>query len=151
MEGKEQTRGERLNNIYSGNSSMKFALHLIGSYSMGKAVVLMEFSTEQSKKKECSLCHAKLIDGESIRRRLRSDNSLTNEYIEHLKDELKGEIESSNPIHKVTEGRALAWTGKKTTTTLCFQCVSAVNVFMCNKVIRRDKRISWLAEQISKD
>ena len=123
----------KLNKLYEDKKSRNFVLHLIANY--------LPFDNSRkvyslAKKAKCSLTNQPLIgvyDAMELIQKITPNQ---------IKDDIRSVINGKlvEPIYKqVLNGRALAWTGKKTDTMLTSETIAELYEFTTKKMMQGDK------------
>jgi hypothetical protein len=132
--------------LYAEPKAKGFVNHLIGSYlPIYKASKVWNFKSGQ--KHKCNICGRALLDiQEAFTNLSKNDEKLKEEFLPFLQKQVNGEeikLEE-HPFYKyVTKGKAQAWTGEKTDTLLCIQCITDLLDLVQTGLLTDDKNISW--------
>lgn len=136
----------KIEELYENEKSRGFVNHLIHAYlPVYKTTKVWEFEDKKSCHK-CSVCHHDLIDLGTITGRLQNSEEYKMDFIIDLCKELNGEEikrEDHPMIKHITHGAILAFTGEKTNTHLCQQCIQELLHMFQNGLLMGDKNIAY--------
>jgi hypothetical protein len=144
----EKTAIEKL---YDDPKSRNFVNHLIMSYlPIHKATKVLGFEDNLTTHK-CNVCNHELIDASTVITRMHDSKEYMSDTIEHMMKGVRGEevAHEDIPIIKhITHGAIMAWTGEKTNTYLCLDCVKGLLEMVTNKLLQGDKNIIWITSKM---
>ena len=144
----------KIQELYENPKSKGFVNHLIRAYlPMYKVLKLWEFKKEQ--KHVCNVCGQKLFDIEEAFKAISENKeSITKDLTESLSKMAKGETQKrkDNPYVKaIGVDKVQAFTGEKTDTCLCMQCVQDLLDLTQTGFAMGDKNISYHINQMQRD
>jgi len=142
----------KIQELYDDPKSKGFVTHLIRAYlPVYKSVKMWEFKKNQ--KPFCNVCNHKLIGlGEVLGGMYGLDKEeMQGDFAKFIRDELSGKETGPNPMLKHLKGRILAWTGEKTDTCLCLECIQDLLKVFLFAISDGDKHMVWLSNQMQRD
>ena len=140
--------------LYDDPKAKGFVNHLIQSYlPVDKPLKIWDFKSGQ--KHSCNVCGQKLFSvGEYMVGVANKQEEIMTDMGDFLKrtliegEEIKRE---EHPIIKhVIGNKVIGWTGEKTDTTLCMQCIKDILSLAQNGILRDDKNIVWLTKKMQR-
>jgi len=138
--------------LYEDPKSKGFINHLIMSYlPIYKTEKVFNFSDKNPHK--CNVCQHDLIDVQTVFDKSR-DTDYMKDSIHEMAESIQGKeipYEEKAIIKHVTHGAILAWTGEKTTTFLCMECVKNLLEMVTNGLMTDDKNIIWITNKMKRD
>lgn len=136
--------------LYDDQKSRNFVNHLIRAYlPVYKAQKVWEFP-DPKKEYKCNVCNHKLIDLGTVIGRMNSSEEYMKDTVEQMRKSINGEeipFEDKAVIKHITHGAIMAWTGEKTTTFLCGDCIKELLNFVTTGLLMGDKNITWIVNQ----
>jgi hypothetical protein len=147
----EKTAIEKL---YEEPKAKGFVNHLISAYlPIHKVEKVWNFKSSQ--KHKCNVCGAKIFDIQTAWDNMqKNDEKLRAEFGETLRKQIDGEeikLEE-HPMYKyVTEGAVQAFTGDKTDTCLCMNCVRELLDMVQMGLLNGDKNITWKINKMRRE
>lgn len=133
--------------LYSEEKSKGFVNHLIHSYlPVSKVTKVWDFSDKQ-RTHRCSVCSHELIDVNTVMSRMSaSSEELMKDFSKQVRNDINGiktPVEDHFLVKHVTHGAIQAFTGQKTTTYLCQDCVKELLDFVSTGLITGDQNIAY--------
>lgn len=132
--------------LYEDEKSRGFVNHLIHAYlPVYKATKILEFDDKKPYHK-CSICGHDLIDIETVFQRVQKSKEFAGEFVDQLRKDIEGKptkYEDRFMIKHITQGAIMAWTGEKTTTHVCQQCIQDLLNMVTTGLLIGDKNISY--------
>ena len=140
--------------LYEDPKAKGFVNHLIGAYlPIHKPQKVWEF--DKGQKAKCNVCGKELMSlGEALGRIWNASEEFKTDTIDHFRKSLKGQDISpeEHPMYKhVSKGRILAWTGEKTDTFLCMECIKDLLDLVQTGLLMGDKNLSWRINKIQRE
>lgn len=137
----EEARLRLCNEMFEGEKSRNFMLHLVRAYSKpDKVKKLLQFGEKQ--KHKCTMCDAKLVNLDEAFEVMRENgNKIADDFVESMKQRLDGVVPADNPLAKYYKGKTLAYGAEGTDTCMCIECVIAVHKFTLAKLLETDRTI----------
>jgi len=150
---KEKTHIQKL---YENPKAKKFVNHLIQAYlPLNKSVKVFDF--EKNQKAKCNVCGQQLMSLNQVLQKYHENSKdIMKETLENIRKEFSKEDKEErkkedNPIFKyVSKGKVLAWTGEKTNTCLCLDCVQSILDLVQTGLLIGDKNINWLMNKMKR-
>jgi hypothetical protein len=143
----------KIQELYDDPKSKGFVTHLIRAYlPIYKCSKVWEFKKNQ--KPFCNVCNHELISlGETLGEMYALDKEENQkEFADYLRKSLLGEADTGdNPMLKHLKGRILAWTGEKTDTCLCLECIQDLLKVFQFAILDGNKHMVWLSNQMQRD
>jgi len=140
--------------LYEDPKAKGFVNHLIQAYlPVNKPTKVWEF--QRGQKHSCNVCGQKLFSVEEYFKGIGEKQAEIHEDMgEFLRKTLvEGEEvkREDHPIIKhVIGNKVIGWTGEKTDTTLCLQCIKDILDLAQNGILRNDKNIVWLTKKMQR-
>lgn len=144
----------KFNNLYAQNKSRSFVLHLVraylpvhkvkkywGNYDGGDVV--------KEEKIRCACCGHPLASIEEIWSKTVADQKVMEDQMKYFFDSIRNpqaheeDIRNDVPIVKAIGGKLQAFTGDKTETKMCLQCIKDLLEFTQHKILTGDKQINF--------
>lgn len=138
----EQERDKLCADLYEGEKSRNFMLHLVRAYAkLDKVKKVWDFREKQ--KHRCAVCETKLFDITGGLKILQENNQAIGEaMLAGMKAALNGEHPKDHPLSKFYKGQAQAYEGDETDTCVCISCATAISNFTLRKLTEDDKGIA---------
>lgn len=139
--------------LYNNPKSKNFVNHLILAYlPVYKVKKLFSFNDNNHK---CSICKQSLFSiDEYFNGVSEKKDDIFNEMSDYLIKSVNGEKvkrEDHPMIKHVIGNRVIAFTGNKTNTHLCLNCVKDLLEFTQNKLLVNDKNITWIINKMKRE
>jgi hypothetical protein len=130
----ESDRDKKCVELYGGEKSKSFMLHLVRAYALPQNVKPVR-KFKEGQRSRCATCGAKLADFEGMLN-VGDTQVVTDEMMQEL-------IERVDINHDMVAGNVrIAFEGDETSTCLCADCVKAVNKFAVNACAAGDPVIN---------
>ena len=144
----------KIQELYDDPKSKGFITHLIRAYlPLYKSTKVWEFKKNQ--RPFCNVCNHELIGlGEVLGGMYVLDKEeMQGDFAKYIRDGLNGEKVDlkDNPMLKHLKGRILAWTGEKTDTCLCLECIQDLIKVFQFAILDGNKHMVWLSNQMQRD
>jgi len=132
--------------LYDDPKAKGFVNHLISAYlPIHKSNKVWNFKPGQ--KHKCNVCSKSLMDiQEAFNNLVKNDESLRKEFHDVIVKQMEGEAVKleEHPFYKyVTKGKVQAWTGEKTDTVMCLDCITDLLDMVQTGLLTNDKNIAW--------
>jgi hypothetical protein len=137
--------------LYADPKAKGFVNHIIGAYlPINKIEKVWVFKSSQ--KHKCNICGQKLFDIQTVFENMqKNDEKLRAEFHESIMKQINGEEVKleEHPMYKyVTQGAVQAFTGQKTDTCLCNNCIRDLLEMVQTGLLMDDKNIVWLINRM---
>ena len=146
----EKTKIEQL---YEEPKSKGFVNHLIHSYlPVYKVTKVWQFEDKKPYHK-CSICGCELLDVETVFSRVQASKEFAGEFVDQIRKDIAGKptkYEDRFMVKHVTHGAVMGFTGEKTTSNLCNQCVQDLLNLVTTGLLMDDKNISYQVKKMQR-
>jgi hypothetical protein len=137
--------------LYADPKAKGFVNHIIGAYlPINKVEKVWTFNPKQ--KHKCSICGTKIFDIDTAFRNMQTnDERIRGEFHSTMMKQINGEEVKleEHPLYKyVTQGAVQAFTGQKTDTCLCNQCIRDLMEMVQTALLLGDKNITWILNKM---
>jgi hypothetical protein len=144
----------KINELYKNQKSKGFVNHLIKSYlPPGKVNKVWNFEKNQSH--TCNVCGQKLVSIEEIMKAVReNEDEIMSGFMKNIQNDLKGiprKIEDNPYIKVIGKDKLQGFTGEKTDTTLCMNCIHELLEMVQNGFLLNDINIVYQVKQTQRD
>lgn len=143
----------KIEELYQNEKSRGFVNHLIHAYlPIYKVTKIWEFETKNTHK--CSVCGQELIDLETVFQRVQASKEFAGEFVDELRKDISGKptkYEDRFMVKHVTRGAVMAWTGEKTTSSLCNQCIQDLLNMVQTGILMGDKNINYQVNKMKRN
>lgn len=132
--------------LYDETKSRGFVNHLIQAYLPVYKVTKVWTFEDKRPKHKCSICNADLIDLNTVIDRMQKSEEFMGDFVKQLQNDVNGiktPKEDHFMIKHVTHGAIMAFTGEKTTTYLCQDCVKQLLEFVQTMILMGDNNINY--------
>lgn len=140
--------------LYDDEKSRGFVNHLIHAYlPVFKVTKVWEFEDKKPYHK-CSVCNQALIDIETVFARVQKSKEFAGEFVDQIKKDIQGKptkYEERFEVKHITQGAVMAWTGEKTNTALCNQCVQDLLNLVTTGLLMGDKNITYQVNKMKRN
>lgn len=136
----------KIEELYENEKSRGFVNHLIHAYlPVYKATKIWQFEDKKPVHK-CSICGQQLLDIETVFQRVQQSHEFAGEFVDEIRKDIAGKptkFEDRFMVKHVTKGAVMGWTGEKTTTHLCQQCIQELFDMVTTGLLTGDKNINY--------
>lgn len=136
----------KIEELYENEKSRGFVNHLIHAYlPVYKATKIWQFEDKKPVHK-CSICGQQLLDIETVFQRVQQSREFAGEFVDEIRKDIAGKptkFEDRFMVKHVTKGAVMGWTGEKTTTHLCQQCIQELFDMVTTGLLTGDKNINY--------
>lgn len=136
----------KIEELYANEKSRGFVNHLIHAYlPVYKATKIWQFEDKKPVHK-CSICGQQLLDIETVFQRVQQSREFAGEFVDEIRKDIAGKptkFEDRFMVKHVTKGAVMGWTGEKTTTHLCQQCIQELFDMVTTGLLTGDKNINY--------
>jgi len=144
----------KIEELYANEKSRGFVNHLIHAYlPVYKVTKVWQFEDKKPTHK-CSVCGQNLLDVETVFARVQKSKDFAGEFVDEIRKDLEGKptkFEDRFMIKHVTQGAVMGWTGEKTTTHLCQQCVQELLDMVMTGIMMGDKNINYQVNKMKRN
>lgn len=147
----EKTKIEQL---YADDKSKGFVNHLIHAYLPVYKVTKVWLFEDKKPYHKCSICGQQLIDIETVFQRVQKSHEFAGEFVDQLRKDLTGKptkYEDRFMVKHITQGAVIGWTGEKTTTYICQQCVQDLLNMVTTGLLMGDKNIAFQIKKMQRN
>jgi hypothetical protein len=130
----ESDRDKKCADLYAGEKSKSFMLHLVRAYALLQNVKPVR-KFKEGQRSRCATCGAKLADFESM-----LNVGDTQIVTDEMMDDLITKVDVNHDM--VTGNLRIAFEGDETSTCMCADCVKAVNKFAINACAAGDPSVN---------
>ncbi len=144
----------KIEELYENEKSRGFVNHLIHAYLPLYKVTKVWVFEDKKPVHKCSICGQNLIDIETVFQRVAKSKEFAGEFVDQLRKDLDGKpvkYEDRFMVKHITQGAVMAWTGEKTTTHLCQQCVQDLLNMVQTGIIMGDKNINYQVNKMRRN
>lgn len=152
MKRTEEERDKMLIELYEGEKSRNFMLHIIRAYAkLDKVKKVVTFREKQ--RNRCVICGDKLIDVDGALKIVTENaDAIAEKFVESVKTMVDGGMRDDSAFDKYYKGQTLAFEGDGTDTCVCSHCAVAVSKFTMRKLLEKDKGVHRaVSAEIQKD
>ncbi len=142
MKRTDEERDKLCLDLYEGENSRNFMLHLVRAYSKLEKVKKV-FTFREKQRKRCAICDARLLSVEdAIKVANENSKAMSEDMLAAIRAQVEGVVPKEHPLAKYYKGQTLAYEGDATDTCVCIECALAVNRFTVSKLLAEDRGIS---------
>jgi len=142
----------KIEELYENEKSKGFINHLIHAYlPISKVIKVYEF--KKGTKHKCNVCGHALIDLETVMSRMYENKEYFKDMMSEIRKDLKGEetaYEDRAVIKHISHGAVTAWTGEKTDTVLCQECIQNLLNLVERGLLYSDKNITYQVNRMKR-
>lgn len=143
----------KIQELYEAEKSRGFVNHLMHAYlPIYKMTKVWQFEDKKPVHK-CSVCGRELIDIETVFARVQKSQEFAGEFVDEIRKDVEGKpvkFEDRFMVKHVTRGAVMAWTGEKTTSTICQQCAQDLLDLVTTGLLRDDKNITYQVNKMKR-
>lgn len=142
MKRTKEERRKLCGDLYAGENSRNFMLHMIRAYAKLDLIKpVVEFREKQRHK--CAICDVKLLSmDDAIKTASENSKEMTDAVIADVKLRLNGVMPAEHPLAKFYKGQTLAYEGDSTDTCVCVECAVAINEFTTAMILNGDRGVN---------
>lgn len=142
MKRTDEERDKLCLDLYEGENSRNFMLHLVRAYSKLEKVKKV-FAFREKQRKRCTVCDARLLSVEdAIKVVAENSKAMSEDVVAAVKAQVDGVLPKEHPLSKYYKGQTLAYEGDATDTCVCVECAVAINRFTMQRLLAEDKGIT---------
>jgi hypothetical protein len=136
----------KIQELYENEKSRGFVNHLIHAYlPVYKVTKIWQFE-DKSPIHKCSICGQELLDVETVFERAQKSHEFVGEFVNEIRKDVEGKptkFEDRFMVKHITHGAIIGWTGEKTNTMLCQQCIQDLLNMVQIGILMDDKNIQY--------
>jgi hypothetical protein len=142
MRRTDEDRDRLCNDLYDGEKSRNFMLHMVRAYSkLDKIKKIVEFGEKQRRK--CTICDVGLLSiDEAVRTLAENGKAIAEDMASNLKAQVDGAVAPDHPLAKYYKGKTLAYGADGTDTCVCLKCATAIHRFTLRKLLDGDRSVN---------
>ena len=142
MKRTDEERDKLCLDLYEGENSRNFMLHLVRAYSKLEKVKKV-FAFREKQRKRCTVCDARLLSvAEAIDVVAQNGKAMAEDAVAAVKAQVDGVLPKEHPLAKYYKGQTLAYEGDATDTCVCVECALAINRFTVKRLLDEDRGIT---------